>query len=59
MLCRCLNNDLLPYGFVKGQYYPWSWHGWDHKYVRVINNDFLMTEKVMSLDDFLHCFEVV
>lgn len=59
MLCRCINIDILPLHFVLGQYYHWTWHDWDRKYVRVRYNRFLMTNKIMSLDDFLHCFEVV
>lgn len=58
MLCRCKNNSLLAYNFVKGQYYPWSWHGWDHEYVSVTYDFLFWTSKIMSLDDFLKNFEI-
>ncbi len=58
MLCRCRNIDILPRHFVVGQYYRWTWHDWDREYVRVTYNDFFMMSEIMSLDDFLHCFEI-
>lgn len=61
MFCKCKNTDrpsVYAYFYV-GQIYQWYWYNGSHTMVRVMRADFLMPSKIMSREDFLHCFEVV
>ena len=59
MYCKCINSDIFPCIYCPGRIYKWYWYDDAQTLVCVIRDDLLMPSKIMSREEFFHCFEIV